>query len=116
MVVVVVHSKHFDVEYFNSLSDTDKKLLIKVCCGDVCFCFLCAFASDVSSLFTSQCVRSGFENPDSSMGCYANTPSDYDRSVQSVQQVFSTRSSSHLLLLLSLSLSFLTASSPSSPR
>jgi creatine kinase len=46
--------KHFDFEYFNSLSDDDKKGLL-------------------------QCVRSGIENPDSGMGCYAMQPSDYDK-------------------------------------
>lgn len=40
--------------YFESLSDADKKGLL-------------------------QCCRSGIENPDSGMGCYAMQPADYDR-------------------------------------
>jgi len=47
-------AKHFDLAYFNTLSDDEKKGLI-------------------------QCCRSGIENPDSGMGCYAMQPSDYDR-------------------------------------
>merc|ERR1712093_54405 len=46
--------KHFDMGYFNSLSDEDKPQLLKI-------------------------VRSGIENPDSGMGCYAMNPSDYDK-------------------------------------
>jgi len=47
-------AKHFDLEYFNSLSDEDKAGLL-------------------------QCCRSGIENPDSGMGCYAMQPADYDK-------------------------------------
>lgn len=46
-------SKHFSVAYFNSLDEAGKKGLIKIC-------------------------RSGIENPDSGMGCYAMQPKDYD--------------------------------------
>jgi creatine kinase len=45
--------KHFSYEYFNSLSDAGKKGLLMV-------------------------ARSGIENPDSGMGCYAMQPGDYD--------------------------------------
>jgi len=47
-------AKHFDVEYYKGLGDDEKKGLV-------------------------QCCRSGLENPDSSMGCYAMQPADYDR-------------------------------------
>lgn len=47
-------AKHFDLAYFNSLDEGQKKGLL-------------------------QCCRSGIENPDSGMGCYAMQPSDYDR-------------------------------------
>lgn len=47
-------AKHFDVAYFNTLSEDEKKGLL-------------------------QCCRSGIENPDSGMGCYAMQPADYDR-------------------------------------
>lgn len=47
-------AKHFDIAYFNGLGDAEKKGLL-------------------------QCCRSGIENPDSGMGCYAMQPSDYDR-------------------------------------
>jgi protein-arginine kinase len=47
-------AKHFDINYFASLSDEDKPAFL-------------------------QCCRSGIENPDSGMGCYAMQPSDYDR-------------------------------------
>jgi protein-arginine kinase len=47
-------AKHFDLTYFNTLNEDQKKALI-------------------------QCCRSGIENPDSGMGCYAMQPSDYDR-------------------------------------
>jgi creatine kinase len=47
-------AKHFDPAYFATLSDAEKKGLL-------------------------QCCRSGIENPDSSMGCYAMQPADYDR-------------------------------------
>ena len=47
-------AKHFDTDYFDKLSDADKKSLL-------------------------QCCRSGIENPDSGMGCYAMQPKDYDR-------------------------------------
>jgi len=46
--------KHFDLEYYNELSEEDKAGLLQVC-------------------------RSGIENEDSGMGCYAMQPSDYDR-------------------------------------
>lgn len=45
--------KFFDVNYFNSLSVEKKKQLLKI-------------------------MRSGIENADSGMGCYAMNPSDYD--------------------------------------
>jgi len=45
--------KHFDESYFASLP------------------------ADLQERFIA-CVRTGFENPDSGMGCYAMTPSDYD--------------------------------------
>lgn len=51
---LTVCSKHFDLAYFNSLGDAEKKGFL-------------------------QCCRSGIENPDSGMGCYAMQPSDYDR-------------------------------------
>ncbi|EGD76942.1 arginine kinase [Salpingoeca rosetta] len=47
-------AKHFDAGYFQGLGDAEKKALV-------------------------QCCRSGLENPDSSMGCYAMQPADYDR-------------------------------------
>jgi len=47
-------AKHFDLAYFNTLGDAEKKGFL-------------------------QCCRSGIENPDSGMGCYAMQPSDYDR-------------------------------------
>nr|ABN49967.1 arginine kinase [Monosiga brevicollis] len=47
-------AKHFDVDYYLSLSDDDKKALIK-------------------------CCQSGIDNGDSGMGCYAMQPADYDR-------------------------------------
>lgn len=47
-------AKHFDLSYFNSLDAEDQKALI-------------------------QCCRSGTENADSGMGCYAMQPADYDR-------------------------------------
>jgi protein-arginine kinase len=43
----------FDEAYFNGLSDADKARLMKI-------------------------VKSGLENPDSEMGCYAMNPTDYD--------------------------------------
>lgn len=46
-------AKHFDTSYFNSLSEDLKVRLEKIC-------------------------RSGVENPDSGMGCYAMSPDDYD--------------------------------------
>jgi creatine kinase len=45
--------KHFSREYFNSLNEKDKKALLKI-------------------------IRSGIENEDSGMGCYAMHPDDYD--------------------------------------
>eukprot|EP00730_Choanoeca_flexa_P007626 TRINITY_DN12361_c0_g1_i1.p1 TRINITY_DN12361_c0_g1~~TRINITY_DN12361_c0_g1_i1.p1 ORF type:complete len:740 (+),score=202.17 TRINITY_DN12361_c0_g1_i1:50-2269(+) len=47
-------AKHFDVGYYSSLSENDKVDLLKVC-------------------------KSGTDNPDSGMGCYAMQPADYDR-------------------------------------
>jgi len=47
-------AKHFDLQYFDSLDDAGKKGLLHLC-------------------------NSGIENPDSSMGCYAMQPADYDR-------------------------------------
>jgi creatine kinase len=47
-------TKYFDLKYFDSLSDEDKAELLHI-------------------------VRSGIENPDSGMGCYAMHPSDYDK-------------------------------------
>jgi creatine kinase len=47
-------AKHFDVDFYLGLSEEDRKALI-------------------------QCCRSGIENPDSGMGCYAMQPADYDR-------------------------------------
>jgi creatine kinase len=46
--------KNFDVEYFYSLSDSDKAAFIQV-------------------------IRTGIDNPDSGMGCYAMQPEDYNR-------------------------------------
>merc|ERR1711871_154921 len=46
--------KHFDVNYFNSLTEDGKKGLLK-------------------------CIKTGIENANSSMGCYAMRPADYDR-------------------------------------
>merc|ERR1719262_941988 len=46
--------KHFDFDYYNSLSDEEKPGFL-------------------------QCVNSGIENADSGMGCYAMQPADYDR-------------------------------------
>lgn len=46
--------KHFDIKYYESLSAEDKTLFLKV-------------------------IRSGIENPDSGMGCYAQHPNDYDK-------------------------------------
>ena len=45
--------KHFDPEWFAGLDDNAKKIVIQI-------------------------VRTGFENPSSSTGCYAMTPKDYD--------------------------------------
>ena len=45
--------KYFDADYFNSL-DADKQAALL------------------------RCVRTGFENEDSGMGCYAMTPNDYE--------------------------------------
>mmetsp|Transcript_19322 Transcript_19322/g.25177 ORF Transcript_19322/g.25177 Transcript_19322/m.25177 type:complete len:454 (+) Transcript_19322:35-1396(+) len=45
--------KHFDFEYFKTLSPSQKKALLKI-------------------------VNSGVENADSGMGCYAMNPGDYD--------------------------------------
>eukprot|EP00919_Chromeraceae_sp_WS-2016_P004136 GHVR01009915.1.p1 GENE.GHVR01009915.1~~GHVR01009915.1.p1 ORF type:complete len:403 (+),score=106.40 GHVR01009915.1:170-1210(+) len=47
-------AKHFDAMYYMTLSDEDKKKLIK-------------------------CCRSGIDNRDSGMGCYAMQPEDYDK-------------------------------------
>ncbi len=47
-------ARHFNAEYFTSLSETDQQQLLKIC-------------------------ASGIENPDSSMGAYAMNPQDYDR-------------------------------------
>jgi len=44
----------FDEAYFNTLSEDGKQALLR-------------------------CVRTGMENPDSNMGCYAMYPEDYDR-------------------------------------
>ena len=49
-----VRRKHFNFAYFATLDDEGKKALLA-------------------------CCRSGIENPDSGMGCYAMQPSDYDR-------------------------------------
>merc|ERR1711935_285793 len=46
--------KHFDVEYYNGLSDEEKPAFL-------------------------MCVNSGVENADSGMGCYAMQPADFDR-------------------------------------
>jgi len=46
--------KHFDFDYYNSLSDEEKVGFL-------------------------QCVNTGIENADSGMGCYAMQPADYDR-------------------------------------
>lgn len=46
--------KHFNLAYFNKLSHTDKQELLKI-------------------------IKSGTDNADSSMGCYAMRPSDYDK-------------------------------------
>eukprot|EP00301_Raphidiophrys_heterophryoidea_P024422 c7926_g1_i1.p1 GENE.c7926_g1_i1~~c7926_g1_i1.p1 ORF type:complete len:369 (+),score=107.30 c7926_g1_i1:48-1154(+) len=46
-------AKHFSAEQFSALSPADQERLLKIC-------------------------RSGYENPDSSMGCYAMNPDDYD--------------------------------------
>jgi len=46
--------KHFSNEYFYSLSDQDRHALLL-------------------------CVKTGYENADSDMGCYAMQPTDYDR-------------------------------------
>ena len=48
-----IMAKCFDEEYYNSLSDEQKPRFLK-------------------------CLDSGIANPDSSMGCYANQPSDYE--------------------------------------
>jgi len=48
-----IMAKVFDPSYFNSLEDDQKKRLLK-------------------------CLKSGMDNPDSSMGCYANEVGDYD--------------------------------------
>ena len=48
-----IMAKCFDEEYYNSLSDEQKLRFLK-------------------------CLDSGTANPDSSMGCYANQPSDYE--------------------------------------
>jgi creatine kinase len=45
--------KHFDEAYFNSLDTAGKKAMLAI-------------------------ARSGIENPDSGMGCYAMNPTDYD--------------------------------------
>lgn len=45
--------KHFDIAYYNSLSSSGKKALLKI-------------------------INSGVENADSGMGCYAMNPGDYD--------------------------------------
>ena len=44
----------FDLTYYNALSEADQKDFV-------------------------QCIRSGVENADSSMGCYACQPSDFER-------------------------------------
>jgi creatine kinase len=46
-------AKHFSVDYYNSLTPEKKALLLK-------------------------CCKSGYENPDSGMGLYAMSPTDYD--------------------------------------
>jgi len=45
--------KHFQPDYFNGLTDANKRKLDAI-------------------------VRTGYQNPDSGMGCYAMTPGDYD--------------------------------------
>lgn len=55
-------AKHFDVAYFNTLSDDEQKALL-------------------------QCCRSGIANPDSIMGMYAMQPTDYDRFKQYLSKV-----------------------------
>eukprot|EP01147_Barroeca_monosierra_P005391 gene5391-8871_t len=47
-------ARHFDKAYFSTLTFKEKQDLLR-------------------------CCRSGIDNPDSSMGCYAMQPSDYDR-------------------------------------
>ena len=46
--------KHIDRDYYESLDTLEKR--------GIC-----------------QCIRSGYDNPDSNMGCYAMQPADYDR-------------------------------------
>jgi len=48
-----IMAKCFDKKYFEKLNNTDKERLLK-------------------------CCNSGIENPDSQMGCYAVSPTDYD--------------------------------------
>jgi creatine kinase len=47
-------AKHFTEEYLNSLSEKDQRTFLKI-------------------------TRSGMDNPDSTMGCYAMNPGDYDK-------------------------------------
>jgi len=49
----IISIKHFDFNYYNSLSDTEKPRLLKI-------------------------VKSGLDNNDSNMGLYAMNPDDYD--------------------------------------
>ena len=71
-------AKHFDTAYFATLSDADKAGLL-------------------------QCCRSGIENPDSSMGCYAMQPADYDRFKPFFSKVSGKQKSAAVLLSYSLS-------------
>eukprot|EP00919_Chromeraceae_sp_WS-2016_P010256 GHVR01024062.1.p1 GENE.GHVR01024062.1~~GHVR01024062.1.p1 ORF type:complete len:170 (+),score=29.12 GHVR01024062.1:60-512(+) len=59
-----IMAKHFDVKYFESLNEQDKKGFI-------------------------QCCKSGIDNPDSAMGCYAMQPQDYDTYKPFFQKVLS---------------------------
>ena len=49
----IISVKNFDFAYYTSLNDTEKKRLLKI-------------------------IKSGLDNQDSNMGCYAMNPEDYD--------------------------------------
>ncbi len=79
-------AKHFKREYYDSLKDEDKAMLIRCLRRRACSCMHISQQRDMLSLSPSvfsdslsiSPFHSGTYNPDSKVGCYAMRPEDYD--------------------------------------